>query len=223
MDAPTLAANRIARFLEREPVVWLSSVGADGKPYLVPIWFWWDGEAVVVFSKPDAQKVRNLRANPVVMLALGDAEDDFDVGLIHGRAELLDRPASEVVPPEHLAKYAGRLATIGLDAEAYAAIYSQVIRIVPDDFLDWHGRTTPRSKRLAGAPAVSIAEPRRDGSLAFEGEPMGRRRPRVKPSIVNPTTARRNRPGWLRRPLALGLRGLTDGLGQPGPLPIGAL
>jgi len=78
MDAAgsTLAANRIRRFLESEPVVWVSTVRPDGTPHLVPIWFWWDGEALLVFSKPDAQKVRNLRANPSVMLALGDAEPE---------------------------------------------------------------------------------------------------------------------------------------------------
>ena len=81
MDTP-LATARIVRFLEREPVVWLSTVRPDGQPHLVPTWFWWDGEALLVFSKPDARKVRNLRANPSVMLALGDAEEDFDIGLI---------------------------------------------------------------------------------------------------------------------------------------------
>ena len=88
----------------------MSTVRPDGTPHLVPIWFWWDGEAMLVFAKPDAQKVRNLRANPSVMLALGDAEDDFDVGLLEGRAELLDRPTSEVLPAGHLAKYAAQLA-----------------------------------------------------------------------------------------------------------------
>ena len=123
MDAAssTLAASRIRRFLETEPVVWVSTVRPDGTPHLVPIWFWWDGEAMLVFSKPDAQKVRNLRANPSVMLALGDAEADFDVGLLEGRAELLDRPTGEVLPAGHLAKYAARLRAIGVTPEAYAA------------------------------------------------------------------------------------------------------
>src|SRR6478735_96695 len=99
----TVAAARIHGLLEREPVVWLSTVRPDGGPHLVPTWFSWDGEALLVFSKPGAQKVRNLRANASVMLALGDAEDDFDVGLIEARAELDDRPTREVLPPGHLA------------------------------------------------------------------------------------------------------------------------
>ena len=213
----TVAATRIHGFLEREPVVWLSTVRPDGGPHLVPIWFWWDGEAVLVFSKPGAQKVRNLRAHPSVMLALGDAEDDFDVGMLRGRAELLESPTSDVLPAAHLDKYAAKLASIGLSAEEYAATYSQVIRIVPEDFLPWHGRTAPRSVRLAGAATASIHEPRR-GGIEPDGEPLSRRpRPSMRP-IVEPT-----RPGlslwdWLGEPLARGLRGLTGGLGSPAPL-----
>ena len=94
----TLAGARLRRFLEQEPVVWLSTVRPNGGPHLVPIWFWWDGETVLVFSKPEAQKVRNLRANAAVMLALGNAEDDFDVGLVEGHAELVDRPTRALLP-----------------------------------------------------------------------------------------------------------------------------
>ena len=145
METTSLAATRIRRFLEQEPVVWLSTVRPDGGPHVVPIWFWWDGEALLVFSKPDAQKVRNLRERPSVMLALGDAEDDFDVGMVEGIAELLDRATSEMLPDGHLVKYARQLASIGLTAEEYAATYSQVLRIRPIRHLPWHGRTIPAS------------------------------------------------------------------------------
>ena len=213
----TVAATRIHGFLEREPVVWLSTVRPDGGPHLVPIWFWWDGEAVLVFSKPEAQKVHNLRAHPSVMLALGDAEDDFDVGMLRGRAELLESPTNDVLPVAHLDKYAAKLASIGLGAEEYAATYSQVIRIVPEAFLLWHGRTAPRSVRLAGAPAASIDEPRRDG-IGPDGEPVSRRpRPSTRP-IVEPTRPGVSLRDWLGEPLARGLRGLTGGLGSPTPL-----
>ena len=209
--------RRIHGFLEREPVVWLSTVRPDGGPHLVPIWFWWDGEALLVFSKPGAQKVRNLRAQPSVMLALGDAEDDFDVGLLRGRAELLDQPTREVLPAAHLDKYAAKLAAIGLSAEEYAATYSQVIRIVPDDFLPWHGRTSPQSVRLAGAAGHSIDEPRRDGLGPMASRSPGgldRRRGRSS-SRLDPA---RRCGDWLGEPLARGLRGLTGGFSGPAPV-----
>ena len=225
MDAAssTLAASRIHRFLETEPVVWMSTVRPDGTPHIVPIWFWWDGEAMLVFSKPGAQKVRNLRANPSVMLALGDAEADFDVGLLEGRADLLDRPTGDVLPAGHLAKYAARLRAIGVTPEVYAETYSQVIRIVPADFLAWHGRTTPRSARLAGAPSVSIDERHPE----TEGEPISRRRSLPQPRVVRPERVTPGRPRWPGETLVRGLRGLTgalaDGLGERRTLPVGSL
>ena len=189
MDHPTtLAAARIRRFLEEEPIVWLSTVRPDGTPHLVPIWFWWDGDALLVFSKPDARKVRNIAANPAVMLAVGDPDQDFDVGMLEGRAELLDTPTADVVPAAHLEKYADRLATIGLTAAGYAAAYSQVIRIVPEHYLGWHGRTVPRSVRVAGAPSATLDEP---------------------------TTGRPGLLEWLGEPLSRGFRGLGSGLVRP--------
>ncbi len=144
MDRPFAAdpaIARIDRMLRGEPVVWLSSVRPDGRPHLVPIWFSWDGESILIASKPHARKVVNLRHSPIVMLALGEPEDDFDVGMIEGVAELPDGTARDLLPAGHLAKYRHRMAAIGLEPDEFLATYSQVIRIRPTRFLPWHGRT----------------------------------------------------------------------------------
>ena len=146
-------AARIDRMLRSEPVVWMSTVRPDGVPHLIPIWFSWDGEAILVASKPGAQKVRNLRANPVVMLALGQPDEDFDVGLLEGKAELLDVAARDVLPRSHLEKYRAPMAAIGLTPEEFLETYTQVIRIVPTRYLPWHGRTTP-SSAIADLPSI---------------------------------------------------------------------
>ena len=185
----SLAVTRIQRFLEEEPVVWLSTVRPDGSPHVVPVWFWWDGEALLVFSKPNAQKVRNLQAGSSVMLGIGDADEDFDIGLFEGRAEILDRPTSELLPAAHLAKYATQMHGIGLDAAEYIDTYSLVIRITPSHYLGWHGRSIPQSVRVAGAPLITIDEPSRE-----------------RPSVRE----------WLGEPLARGLRGFGSGLLRPG-------
>jgi PPOX class probable F420-dependent enzyme len=142
-DVLPAPAQRIDRLLRSEPVIWLSTARPGAGPHLVPTWFSWNGRDILIASKPHAQKIRNLRANPTVMLALGEAEDDFDVGLLEGRAELLDSSASEILPPAHLAKYGARMAAIGLSRDEFLATYSQVIRITPTRFLPWHGRTAP--------------------------------------------------------------------------------
>jgi PPOX class probable F420-dependent enzyme len=165
-DQHAAHAARLDRFLSAEPVVWLSTVRPDGAPHIVPIWFTWDGASLLVFSKPGAQKVRNLRANPVAMLALGEPEDDFDVALAEATVRLLDEPAHEL-PAAHLAKYGERMAALGLTPDEFLATYSQVMVITPSRSLPWHGRTTPRSV-LAVA---TIQEPVRAREL--HGEPIG--------------------------------------------------
>jgi PPOX class probable F420-dependent enzyme len=168
----TRAAARIDRMLRSESVVWLSTV-SDGQPHLVPIWFSWDGETVLIASKPHARKVANLRANPAVMLALGEPDDDFDVGMIEGVAELPTETAAELLPAAHLAKYRTQMAAIGLTPDEFLRTYSQVIRVRPTRFLPWHGRTEPVSdvrrapldRRLAAAiRRVAASTHRRGGA-----------------------------------------------------------
>ena len=127
--------------LRSEWILWLGTTGADGRPHLVPTWFWWDGSSFLLFSKPEARKVRNLRANRSVMLAAGDPEDDFDVQLVEGDAELLDEPTETLVPADLATKYADQLRELALDLGEFARTYSQAIRIAPTRFLGWTGRS----------------------------------------------------------------------------------
>ncbi len=140
---PSVAAplgDELERRLCTEPVVWISSTRPDGLPHVLPIWFSWDGHAVWIFSRPEAQKVRNLRHRSQVMLALGSAHPEFDVELVEGRAHLLEAPTSAVLPRVHLEKYRDAMARAGLTRELYAERYSQPVLITPSRVLDWHAR-----------------------------------------------------------------------------------
>jgi PPOX class probable F420-dependent enzyme len=140
---------RTRRFLTEEPVIWLSTVREDGLPHLVPVWFWWDGETILVYSKPHAVKVRALRAHPRAMIALGEPDDDFDVAMVEAQAELLD--VAPPVPEAFFAKYEDKLAAGLLDRDTFRATYTQAIRLTPTRWLAWHGRS-PRTPKVAPAP-----------------------------------------------------------------------
>jgi PPOX class probable F420-dependent enzyme len=128
----------IAEALERQTVVWVSSVRPDGTPHLLPLWFVWDGDSILVFSKPHAQKVRNLRASPRVMLAIGEPGPDWDVELVEGVAELLPS-AGDAVPESFAAKYRELMSLAGTTREQFARTYSQPIRIRPTRWLNYGG------------------------------------------------------------------------------------
>jgi len=125
--------------LRHDPVVWLSSVRSDGRPHVVPVWFHWDGERIVAFSKPNARKVDNLRDQPSVMLAVGTPGADFGVELIEAIAELPAQPADEVMPDGFGAKYRDLLQRAGLSVQRFAEVYSQPIVLRPTRFLGYGG------------------------------------------------------------------------------------
>lgn len=179
MDGSTLAGLRVERFLETEPVIWLSTTRDDGAPHLVPTWFAWDGERILIRSKPGALKVRNLLRDPRAMLALGDADDDFDIGLLEATAHVEPALDAEGLPAVFRDKYADRIDRLGLTVEQFARTYAQTIVLTPARALGWHGRSRPASivdaaRRLSKVIELSIAEPLLRGARDLGGEPMAR-------------------------------------------------
>jgi PPOX class probable F420-dependent enzyme len=124
--------------LGRDSIAWLSTTRPDGRPHVVPVWFTWDGEAITVVSKPNAQKVRNLRENPNVMIALGEPDDDFDVELVEGVAELVP-DACDPCKGQIASKYEQAMSRLGVTAERFFQTYPQVLRIKPTRTLGYGG------------------------------------------------------------------------------------
>jgi PPOX class probable F420-dependent enzyme len=120
--------------LERNIIIWITSVRPDGRPHSVPVWFLWEDGTVLIFSKPD-QKIRNLRANPAVVLALDDTQGGNDVVLFEGTAALPDPATISTTHPAYAAKYQHLLDEFQWTPESMAQDYSQPIRITPTRFL----------------------------------------------------------------------------------------
>jgi PPOX class probable F420-dependent enzyme len=116
--------------LQGDIIIWLSTVRPDGRPHLVPVWFLWDGQTILIFSKPD-QKIRNLRQNPAVMLGLDDTDTGEDVVLVEGTAELLAAGQAAPTLPAYAAKYTPKLTEMGWTPASMATEYTEPIRITP--------------------------------------------------------------------------------------------
>jgi hypothetical protein len=66
---------------------WVASASADGAPYLVPLCFDWDGEALLGATPTDSPTGRNLAATGAARLRLGHTRD---VSMIDGEVEVLE-------------------------------------------------------------------------------------------------------------------------------------
>ncbi len=111
--------------------MWLTTVREDGMPQPTPVWFIWDGETFLVFSTPNAQKVKNIRANPKVALNYTDSADAETYLVIMGEAKIVDDGVNVMTHSAYLEKYREGIKGIGMTPESMAAEYSAAIRITP--------------------------------------------------------------------------------------------
>jgi len=137
LDVTTAWGQHAEQRLRSDIIAWLTTVGADGRPYTAPVWFLWEGETILIFSQPHMQKVRNLRKNARITLALDDTKQGEDVVIVEGTAELLDTPNLSVTLPAYVEKYGAIIHSIGWTPASMAAEYSQAIRVTPTKFKSW--------------------------------------------------------------------------------------
>jgi PPOX class probable F420-dependent enzyme len=137
LDPSKPAHARAERRLRGEQVAWLTTVRADGQAQSTPVWFWWDGDTFLLYSQPDAPKVRNLAANPRVSLHLNDDGTGDDVVTFEGAATVEpDTPRADRVEG-YLAKYREAIAALGDEPGPFARTYSTPIRVRPTRVRAW--------------------------------------------------------------------------------------
>jgi PPOX class probable F420-dependent enzyme len=61
--------------LRSKAVAFISTTGKRGEPQVTPQWFLWDGEAVRISLVEGRQKLRNLRRDPRIAVAIADPAD----------------------------------------------------------------------------------------------------------------------------------------------------
>ncbi len=130
-------ARKAARRLAREKVAWFITVGSDLVPQPRPVWFLWDGATILLYSKPEARKVRHVARNPRVSFALNTDSDGDEVTVLTGTAALDPSAPPAHKQPAYLRKYRKGIAALGMTPEAMAREYSAAIRITPGTLRGW--------------------------------------------------------------------------------------
>ena len=70
----------------------LTTIGADGSPHAAPVWFFLDDQSVLVSTRADTQKHRNVARNARVSFTLIDPGNPMRYVELRGRAEVADDP-----------------------------------------------------------------------------------------------------------------------------------
>ena len=122
---------RVAGRLDKEQIIWLTTVRADGTPQPSPVWFLWIDQTVLIYSQPNKQKLRNIAQNSKVALNFNSDQGGGAIAIITGEAQIDPQtpPADQI--SAYLEKYRAAIANIGSTPEGFAQSYSVAIRVRP--------------------------------------------------------------------------------------------
>jgi PPOX class probable F420-dependent enzyme len=121
---------RVNQQLKEADVIWLTTVSPSGAPQPNPVWFLWDGDDIIIYSKPDSYRIRNLKHNKIVSLHLEGADVmGNNVVVIHGKASM--DPDYKDPHPDYVVKYEKYLPELNITMDQLIAAYSVEIRVKP--------------------------------------------------------------------------------------------
>ena len=131
IDWDSEVGRRALQRIEREEVIWLTTVSSRGVPQPRPVWFVWEAGSFLIYSTPRAWKLKHIAANPNVALHFNTDATGEDIQVILGNAALdPDAPPADR-NAAYVAKYALGIAGLGMDAATYAATFTVALRVIP--------------------------------------------------------------------------------------------
>lgn len=127
---PPILNRTVRRFLREPRTARLATIGPDGYPHVVPIWFMLDGDDIIFGSDRSDRKVRNALANPKGAVVIGGEPAADEAGyMIQGKLSIEHDP-SHAMLRKMLSRYETKE-----EAERLAAEWSDsdmiVIRLRP--------------------------------------------------------------------------------------------
>jgi PPOX class probable F420-dependent enzyme len=132
--------QEVSSRLSSDKYGWLTTVAKSGQPVPKLVWFYLDGEDVIVYSEPNAAKVRHIKARSRVSLNLDSDSNGAGIIVVGGNATVDAEGADPLADERYQAKYGEYAASLGFSKEFLAA-YNTRLKISIDKV--WTTPTEP--------------------------------------------------------------------------------
>jgi PPOX class probable F420-dependent enzyme len=130
-DHSSETGKKVVERLQRELVIWLTTVREDGTPFPTPVWFLWEDPTFLIFTQPTSLKLRNIAKNPRATLNLNSDQWGGSLVIFQGEIHPVpDEPAAGQ-NTAYIAKYRQEIANLNMTPESFAGDYSAALRFTP--------------------------------------------------------------------------------------------
>ncbi|KUH73666.1 F420-dependent oxidoreductase [Mycolicibacterium novocastrense] len=123
--------QEVADRLSSDKHGWLTTVAKSGQPVPRLVWFYFDGTDVLVYTAPNAAKVRHIRAHPRVSLNLDSDGNGSGIIAVGGTASVDAEDANPLEDERYRAKYGEFAAGLGF-CDEFLAAYNMRLKISVD-------------------------------------------------------------------------------------------
>ncbi len=134
-DLSTSAGTGIARSLQDELFIWLTTVDEEGTPHPLPVGFLWDEaqSTLLIYSalEGDRDRLAHIRHNSRVCLHFNFDANSREVMIITGEAFVSENDPSSDQVPAWVAKYQDFFSRFGMTMQQAAAAAPVPLRIRP--------------------------------------------------------------------------------------------
>jgi len=138
IDTSTAFGAEAVKRIEAQKLAWLTTVDSKGTPQPNPVWFIWDSDAIVIFSKPNQAKLKNIARSGRVSLNLEATTDEEHITIFTGHADIVDRATiGQDLLDRYAARYEEGMVNIKMTRAEYEAAYTEVIRFTPEKLRGW--------------------------------------------------------------------------------------
>lgn len=120
--------QEVSSRLQSDNYGWLTTVAKSGQPIPRLVWFYFDGTDIVVYSEPDAAKVRHIRNHPRVSLHLDSDGRGSGIIVVGGPATVDAENTNPLRDERYQKKYREHAASLGF-TEEFLAAYSTRLKI----------------------------------------------------------------------------------------------
>ncbi|RMF90311.1 MAG: hypothetical protein D6733_04220 [Methanobacteriota archaeon] len=132
----SMTEEELEEYLSQPIIARIATVGKSGRPSIAPVWFIYEEGTLVISTGRDSAKIRNIKANRTVAVAIDTTEGGFQSKgvIMRGPAEVEEEGSTEVAKRIYL-KYLGSLEHPM--AQQLLSMPRATIRLRPERIISW--------------------------------------------------------------------------------------